>query len=383
MQPAPQQQQQRPNPYVEYYNRWMDTTPYVTRASMIGIVAIYLFSFFIDLTTSLANIPYYTIFQIQLYRIILSPLVSNSILTIILIALFYPSMASRMENALGSTCFLSLICTLSILTNLLFDVTSIILFYMGISSAIGFSCAGFWTVIFSLITIECMAQPELPRRMLFIPVDIPSKYFPLVLYAFFALFSGLELGFLVAIAVGYMHSKGFLDKFKPSSNYVDQLEISGGMLHYISRQRGWVLTGLAQGPEAWLPANPNVQRDENDSNNNSGGTGFSSVFGGNRNYQKLSTTDPTSKDNIKQDIFPGRGHTLASAPPISAQDAKEKRLAMLTGNNKIAESSPVSSSVNEENIRKITEMGFSRVDAINALRQSGDDLDSAVMSLTA
>ncbi len=384
MQPAPQAQQgpNRPNPYVDYYNRWMDTTPYVTRASMIGIVAIYIFSFIIDLTSSLANVPYYAIFKIQLYRIILSPLVSNSILTIILIALFYPSMASRMENALGSTCFLCLICTLSILTNILFDVTSIMLFYMGVSSAIGFSCAGFWTVIFSLITIECMAQPELPRRMLFIPVDIPSKYFPLVLYAFFALFSGLELGFLIAIAVGYMYSKGFLDKFKLSSNYVDQLETSGGFLHSVSRQRGWVLTGLAQGPEAWIPANPNVQRDDND-NNNSGSNGFGSVFGSSRNYQKLSTTDPASKDNNKQDIFPGRGHTLASAPPISAQDAKEKRLAMLTGNNKIAESSPVSNTMNDENIRKITEMGFSRVDAINALQHSGGDLDSAVMSLTA
>ena len=383
MQPAPQAPQgsNRPNPYVEYYNRWMDTTPYVTRASMIGIVAIYIFSFIIDLTSSLANVPYYTIFKIQIYRIILSPLVSNSILTIILIALFYPSMASRMENALGSTCFLSLICTLSILTNIFFDVTSITLFYMGVSSAIGFSCAGFWTVIFSLITIECMAQPELPRRMLFIPVDIPSKYFPLVLYAFFALFSGLELGFVIAIAVGYMYSKGFLDKFKLSSNYVDQLEITGGILHSVSRQRGWVLTGLAQGPEAWIPANPNVQRDDND-NNNSGGNGFGSVFGGTRNYQKLSTTDPTSKDNNKQDSFPGRGHTLASAPPISAQDAKEKRLAMLTGNNKIAEISHVST-VNEENLKKITDMGFSRVDAINALQHSGGDIDSAVMSLTA
>jgi len=254
---------------------------------------------------------------------------------------------------------------------------------MGVSSAIGMSCAGFWTIIFSLITIECMAQPELPRRMLFIPVDIPSKYFPLVLYAFFALFSGIELGFLIAIGVGYMYSKGFLDKLKPSSNYVDQLEIPGGMLHSISRQRGWVLTGLAQGPEAWIPANPNVQRDDNDNDsNNSGVSGF---FGGSRNYQKLSTTDPNAKDNSKQDIFPGRGHTLASAPPISAQDAKEKRLAMLTGNNKIAESSPNSNSnsSNEESIKKITEMGFSRVDAVNALQQSEGNLDAAVMNLTA
>lgn len=49
-------------------------------------------------------------------------------------------------------------------------------------------------IVFALLVTECMAMPDVPRQMLFIPVQIPSKYFPLVLYVFFCLFSGPQLG---------------------------------------------------------------------------------------------------------------------------------------------------------------------------------------------
>lgn len=46
-------------------------------------------------------------------------------------------------------------------------------------------------------------MPDVPRQFLFIPVDIPSKYFPLVLYGFFSIFNyNFDIGSLVAIFVG-------------------------------------------------------------------------------------------------------------------------------------------------------------------------------------
>ena len=62
---------------------------------------------------------------------------------------------------------------------------------------------------------------------------------------------------------------------------------------------------------------------------------------------------------------------MASAPPISAQDAKEKRLAMLTGNNKIAEISHVST-VNEENLKKMNERTGVDSETGRKLLTSGD-----------
>ena len=90
---------------------------------------------------------------------------------------------------------------------------------------------------------------------MFIPVDIPSKYFPLALYGLFSLFGGPQLDLLVAIFVGYLSSKGHLDRVKPSSYQLEQLEAAGpgpggllrGLFHSVSRARGWVLAGAALG----------------------------------------------------------------------------------------------------------------------------------------
>jgi hypothetical protein len=74
--------------------------------------------------------------------------------------------------------------------------------------------------------------------MMFIPVDIPSKYFPLVLYAFFCLFSGILLSYLLAIAVGYCFATGRLDSLKLADATLAQAEATG------------CLSGLSR----WAPA---------------------------------------------------------------------------------------------------------------------------------
>jgi hypothetical protein len=52
--------------------------------------------------------------------------------------------------------------------------------------------------------------------MMFIPVNIPSKYFPLVLYGFICLFSGLILSYLVSMTVGYLYVSSYMDYIKAS-----------------------------------------------------------------------------------------------------------------------------------------------------------------------
>lgn len=88
-----------------------------------------------------------------------------------------------------------------------------------------------------------------------VPVDIPSKYFPLIMYALFSLFTGPKLSFAIAIGIGFLSQNGYLDRLKPSSYYLGGLESSTGFLYSISRSRGWVLAGAALGHDAWIPVN--------------------------------------------------------------------------------------------------------------------------------
>jgi hypothetical protein len=58
-----------------------------------------------------------------------------------------------------------------------------------------------------------MNTPDVPRMLLV--VNIPGKYFRLVLYAIFALLGrGSVIGHGLSVAFGYAHSYGYLDKLK-------------------------------------------------------------------------------------------------------------------------------------------------------------------------
>ena len=144
------------NPMRQMYEDWSTKTPLITRNSMIVIFAVYVLSFFFSLDQALGNIPYFSIFHFEVYRIIFSPLVGNSLMTLILICLFFHTMGTRMETSLGSASYLILLCSFSLATNVLFDVVCLLLYIMGTPTAVFWSCSGFWTILFSLIVIECM-----------------------------------------------------------------------------------------------------------------------------------------------------------------------------------------------------------------------------------
>jgi hypothetical protein len=173
---------------------------------MVAVVGLYLFSWIWDLDRALGNVTYFTLFRFEVYRIIFSPIVGNSLLNTIVLALFYPLMGSRMESSFGSSLYLWLLGFITVLTNVVFNLCCLLAYFFSMPEALFYSCSGFWVPMFGLITIECMLTPDAPRQLMFIPVNIPSMYFPLVLYVFFALFSGPQLDFLLALGVGYLYS---------------------------------------------------------------------------------------------------------------------------------------------------------------------------------
>ena len=99
----------------------------------------------------------------------------------------------KRRTAIGSSAFLVLLVTLSVATNLIFNVICLVCWILGLKVMIVVNCSGFWLIVFSLMVVECMRNPNSLRTLLCIPLQFPSKYFPLVLYIFFCLFSGPQL----------------------------------------------------------------------------------------------------------------------------------------------------------------------------------------------
>jgi hypothetical protein len=145
------------NPFLESYRAWSERTPFFTRCTTISILAVYILSFFISLDRWLANIPYYSIQYGEIYRIILSPLVGNSLLFLLILLLSFPAVGMRMESTMGSASFLALMLTIDLMINVSFIVLCYLLFWTGSvdHSVLRWSCADFWTILFALLSIDC------------------------------------------------------------------------------------------------------------------------------------------------------------------------------------------------------------------------------------
>ena len=223
-----------------------------------------------------------------------------------------------MEQQQGSAPFGWLLISTAVAINLGFVAVCLFLAIFGMGSAMYFTCSGFWCVLFTLITLDCRATPDMPRRLLCFPFDIPGVYFPFAIYAFFCLFGGFRLDLLLGVAAGFGFEKGYLDRMKPAEGYLEGLEgTEGSVLYGVARNNdGYIFVHNA----SYDPVNQSEQ----------GATqmgsipGFSNVGG----FQDTATAQATPVAEVE--IFPGHGTKLNSGgAPASKQDMQAKRLAAL------------------------------------------------------
>jgi len=169
--------------------------------------------------------------------------------------------------------------------------------------------------------VECMNQPEQPRRFLCFPVEIPSKYFPIALYAFFMLLGGPRVDDLLAIGVGYAYAYGYLDKLIISSAAIGQAE-GEGVLKGAAQVQGWIPVGYAQGSGAWSA----VSQQDPDGAGSGGapwGGGLSQMMGGRGGAD-------TAGSEMQESVFKsGTGHSLGGHVPASKEEIAAQRLAAL------------------------------------------------------
>lgn len=195
-----------PNPVLSAYESFVRDTPLVTRYTLSSQCISWFVSFFFNPSYALGTIPSFVVTKLEIYRIILSPLVCDSALSLVFAYLSFLDNGKRLEFSMGSTAFAWLMVTITVVTNVTF---CILMFGLsGLTNEKGFllsPSSGIWTVLFGIIAIECVkAPPNSQRRFFFLTV--PTIYYPLILWLIFSLlFGGLNLAFLISIGVGYAH----------------------------------------------------------------------------------------------------------------------------------------------------------------------------------
>ena len=189
------------HPAAVAYRDWEGRTPCLTRHTLVALFVCYGLSFFIDASMAVSNIPFFTVQHLEVWRLVLSPLFSNSLLNLIFVCMMFSPLGTKSERALGTVGFGALLFTLAVSANALFCGVCYLCALTGVYEAVFYRASGFWPLMFSLLVVESMHAPDVERRLFMLPFAIPNKYFPLALYALVSLVSGPKLDAAVGCAV--------------------------------------------------------------------------------------------------------------------------------------------------------------------------------------
>ena len=171
------------NPLNRAYEAWAARTPVVCRCLCVGLAACYGFSWILDLQRGLETVPFRIVRRFELWRLILSPCVGNSLLgTVVALFVLGDGVGPRLEQSWGSVRLMIATLTASIVINLSFCALCY-LFTMMIGSAEPALAAtsGGWPLLLCLITIECLSSPDGTRPLPCIPIQVPRDRYPAAL----------------------------------------------------------------------------------------------------------------------------------------------------------------------------------------------------------
>ena len=192
------------NPVLSAYENFVRDTPLVTRYVLTSQFVTWFVSFFLDLSPALSVIPHFTLIKFEIYRILLSPLVCSSFITLAFAYLSFIDNGRRLEFSMGSTHFAWLLLTIGIFTNTAFLILSFAMYLMSGNTLWLFSQSrGIWVILFGIIQIECSKAPSNSQRKLFF-FTVPTIYYPLALFGLFSLIGGFQFSYLLSIGVGYL-----------------------------------------------------------------------------------------------------------------------------------------------------------------------------------
>lgn len=182
----------------------------------------------------LSNIPYYTIYKYQIWRLFSTSLMTTNIINIILSILFWVKHASNLEDIMGTIIYLIIIIMNSTIIHFIstfsFFIISLIIKKKEILKAKIIdkdiiNNSGLWPYIICELTLLSLSNPYHPIKFLFFP-EFQAKFYPIIVLVLFSVLNNIWIDFEVLSAIIYAIIYHFLikKKLKISKNFVRKIE---------------------------------------------------------------------------------------------------------------------------------------------------------------
>jgi membrane associated rhomboid family serine protease len=171
-------------------------------------VVIYIMSWpFENFIMLFINIPAYTILKFNIWRVFTSVFVTINLLNIIFAFISWIPDAIRIENTIGTVKYGINFMINATLINLFFIAFMFLLSLFFGKGGIMVKSAGLWPLIMAEITLLCLANPENPVALFFLPCQFAAKYYPWALLAFFTIMNpqSFQFDILCGILYGYLY----------------------------------------------------------------------------------------------------------------------------------------------------------------------------------
>ena len=212
--------------------------PLFVKLLILITVTLYILNiFFSFISFYLANVPYYTIYNYQIWRIFSTSLISTNFINVIFSILFWVKHASNLEDNMGTIIYLIIFIInstfIQIFITLLYYIISLVIsnkkfLYNKINSKGKVINSGIWPYIICELTLLSLSNPDHPIKFLFFP-EFRAKYYPIFVLIIFCSINNLTIDFEILCGIIYAFIYHFFikRKIKFSNIFVRKIENLG------------------------------------------------------------------------------------------------------------------------------------------------------------
>ena len=291
-----------------------DSLPFFVRWVIILNILFFIINLFTPyISFYLADIPYYTIFYGQIWRLFTTSFITTGIFSLILGIYIFNKYANQREKDIGTVkyllyffrnCFFiqAIYCVVFLIFSLIIRNYNILKLKIMRGSV---SNEGLWPILIFEITSMCLENPEREMTLFLFPCPIKAKYYPLALICLLTILSGFNINFelLSAIAFGFLCHYYIKNKIEISNIFAIKMEKSF-LFKWMKNKNGFV--SITNPNSVEIPANLNVIH--------------------NRNENSITNSNNINKENNtkKFKAFSGKGVTVGASEPVSVQNVENK-----------------------------------------------------------